>query len=77
MYIVDKKAFVEWYFSESDDFIFYNKKLKDDLIEKDKFILTTQDLLTATAFVPGHLLIPEQDDEVTPDQCIFDKVWEG
>jgi len=71
---LDHNKFVNWMIESADDLKLFGDKVRDALLEKGEFTITTQQLLDESAYIPYHILSDDTLDEYDPDD--FDNEFE-
>ena len=54
--IIDRKSFLEWKFSDSDEYDDLIHIVREQLKEKDVATISLDDLISNTGYVPSHII---------------------
>ena len=54
--IIDRKSFLEWKFSDSDEYDDLIYIVREQLKEKDVATISLDDLISNTGYVPSHII---------------------
>ena len=54
--IIDRKTFLDWKFSDSDDYDILHYFVEKQLKEQNEATVTLDDLLSNTGYVPSHII---------------------
>lgn len=63
---VTKSAFLNWYFSDQDDYSSAMNGLLDSLLNEGRFTITTQELFDSCGFIPQYICEVAGDEEYSP-----------
>ena len=66
--IIDRKSFLEWKFSDSDDYDDLIYIVEKQLEEKDVATVSLDDLISNVGYVPSHIIENELPQEFI-DEC--------
>ena len=61
--IIDRKTFLDWRFSDSDDYDVLNSIVEKQLGEKDVATISLDDLISNTGYIPFHIIENELPKE--------------
>ena len=61
--IIDRKSFLEWKFSDSDEYDNLIYIVREQLKEKDVATVSLDDLISNTGYVPSHIIENELPQE--------------
>ena len=61
--IIDRKTFLDWRFSDSDDYDVLNSIVEKQLGEKDVATISLDDLISNTGYIPSHIIENELPQE--------------
>ena len=54
--IIDRKTFLDWRFSDSDDYDVLNSIVEKQLGEKNVATISLDDLISNTGYIPSHII---------------------
>ena len=54
--IIDRKTFLDWRFSDSDDYDVLNSIVEEQLGEKNVATISLDDLISNTGYIPSHII---------------------
>ena len=54
--IIDRKTFLDWRFSDSDDYDVLNTIVEEQLGEKNVATISLDDLISNTGYIPSHII---------------------
>ena len=66
--IIDRKSFLEWKFSDSDDYDDLISIVEQQLGEKNEATISLDDLISNVGYVPSHIIENELPQEFI-DEC--------
>ena len=66
--IIDRKTFLDWKFSDSDDYDCLISIVEEQLAEKDVATISLDDLISTTGYIPSHIIENELPKEFI-DEC--------
>tara|TARA_R100000231_G_scaffold29161_2_gene25933 strand:- start:499 stop:810 length:312 start_codon:yes stop_codon:yes gene_type:complete len=61
--IIDRKTFLDWRFSDSDDYDVLNSIVEKQLGEKNVATISLDDLISNTGYIPSHIIENELPQE--------------
>ena len=70
--IIDRKTFLDWRFSDSDDYDVLNTIVEEQLGEKNVATISLDDLISNTGYIPSHIIENELPKEFIDEYGIVD-----
>ena len=74
--IIDRKSFLEWKFSDSDDYDGLIYIVEKQLEEKDVATVSLDDLISNVGYVPSHIIENELPQEFIDEYGTVDEYGE-
>ena len=74
--IIDRKSFLEWKFSDSDDYDALIYIVEKQLEEKDVATVSLDDLISNVGYVPSHIIENELPQEFIDEYGTVDEYGE-
>ena len=74
--IIDRKSFLEWKFSDSDDYDHLIYIVEKQLEEKDVATVSLDDLISNVGYVPSHIIENELPQEFIDEYGTVDEYGE-
>ena len=71
--IIDRKSFLEWKFSDSDEYDNLIYIVREQLKEKDVATVSLDDLISNTGYVPSHIIENELPQEFIDEYGTVDE----
>jgi hypothetical protein len=65
---VTKSAFLDWYFSDSEDIESLGERAYQGLMYDDEFHITTRDLFNECGYIPQHICVKKGNAEYDPSE---------